>query len=437
MDSVLFVILPGGGVYSDTLTSISYIRSDTLTNRHPICYTILIGLFMYIGELCGKDLTWSVGLFTITQMFILGCEFLYCISWMVKHRVNKSVRIATALFWIFFPLIPLYSISVWKDTPFCMAVLFWTPFIIDLYLEMLDISFRAKTIVGFLIGGILTAFTRNNGIYVVIFVVFVELILILKRMWIDKGNRCLGMCSAGMLFAILFIQGPVYDMLGISQTEGVENFGIPLQQIGAVVAYDGHITEEQKENINRFIPYENIKGHYSPMLADDLKWYAGLNGQYLEEHEDEFLRLWWELLWQNPSIYIKSYMMATAGFWNVDVSTGDAYVQTFIWNESSGIVQKDYFSELFGFSFRHFTDPRRYISCAWFFWFFFVSAWFCMKHYGWKSIFPFTPQLGIWITIMIATPIAASLRYIAALMFTLPFVIIIPMLLERTKVNGG
>ena len=105
----------------------------------------------------------------------------------------------------------------------------------------------------------------------------------------------------------------------------------------------------------------------------------------------------------------------------------------FIWNESSGIVQKDYFSELFGFSFRHFTDPRRYISCAWFFWFFFVSAWFCMKHYGWKSIFPFTPQLGIWITIMIATPIAASLRYIAALMFTLPFVIIIPMLLERTK----
>lgn len=56
-----------------------------------------------------------------------------------------------------------------------------------------------------------------------------------------------------------------------------------------------------------------------------------------------------------------------------------------------------------------------------------------MKHYGEKTIFLFVPQLGVWATLMIATPIAVSLRYIASSLFTLPFVIIVPMFLERKR----
>lgn len=56
-----------------------------------------------------------------------------------------------------------------------------------------------------------------------------------------------------------------------------------------------------------------------------------------------------------------------------------------------------------------------------------------MKHYGWSKCFIFIPQIGIWITLMIATPVAVSLRYIAVNMFTLPFVIIVPLLVERNK----
>ena len=56
-----------------------------------------------------------------------------------------------------------------------------------------------------------------------------------------------------------------------------------------------------------------------------------------------------------------------------------------------------------------------------------------MKHYGARAFFLFTPQIGVWLTLMVATPIAVRLRYIAAHMFTLPVVIIVPLLLERTK----
>lgn len=62
-----------------------------------------------------------------------------------------------------------------------------------------------------------------------------------------------------VIIAIFFVQGPLYNLSGIEKTDTVENFGIPLQQIGAVVAFDGNITEDQIEVLNRFIPYENIK----------------------------------------------------------------------------------------------------------------------------------------------------------------------------------
>ena len=423
-----------GGVYADTLRSIEYVQAGILTNRHPFFYTKVIGFFMKAGDVLGKDLNWSLGAFTAIQMLVLELEFIYFISWMLRNKIKDSIRIMFSLFFIFFPLIPLYAVSVWKDTPFCMAVLFWMMFVVSLYLEICDGKYNFKTFAGFLTGAFLTAFTRNNGIYIVAISVFVLILVLYKNDYVCKKiKRKVIYNSIVSVVIIFFIQGIVYDTLGIMQTDGVENFGIPLQQIGAVVEYDGVVTDEQKEFINNFIPYEKVREIYVPTTVDSLKWDVEFNGKYLAEHKFESAKLWLQLLIQNPSIYVQSYMLATLGFWNVDISEGGAYVQNYVWENNLDIVQTDYFQKWFGFSFQHFVNPRRCISCAWFFWIFFFMAWFLMKHYGWRSVFLFIPQLGVWITLMIAVPVAVSLRYIAANMFTLPFIIIVPLLIYRNK----
>lgn len=389
----------------------------------------MIGAAIKCGQAVGKDLTWSMGLFLAVQMILLEAEFIYFLYWMLAKKINRVVRVAAMLFLIFFPLLPLYGISMWKDTPFCMAVFLWSIFMTDLYLNIQKNKWDLRIVVKFIAAMFLVAFTRNNGIYVVAFSTFVFVAVTFGKQFIRKKTIYCAMLLT--IAAIIFIQGPLYRWGGISQTDTVENFGIPLQQIGSVVAYDGNITEEQKECIDRFLPYENIKEHYSPGLVDNLKWYTGLNGDYLSEHKKEFLELWVQLFIQNPRLYLEAYLLATAGSWNVDVATGDAYVQNFVWPNLFGMSQTDYFEKWFGFSFQHFVNPRHYISCAWFFWFFFVGMIFVMKHFGWRKSYLFTPQMGTWLTIMIATPMASSLRYVAALLFTLPFVIILPILLKR------
>lgn len=299
----------------------------------------------------------------------------------------------------------------------------------DLYLNIQKNKWNFQIALRFIVAMFLVAFTRNNGIYVVAFSTFVFVAATFKKVFIKKKTTyCLILFA---ISAIIFIQGPIYQWGGVAQTDAIESLGIPLQQIGSVVAYDGHITEDQKECINRFIPYENIKEHYSPALDDNLKWFGGLDYVYLSGHKREFMKLWVRLFIQNPKTYLQAYLLATAGFWNVDVATGDAYVQNFIWPNSYDLHQTDYFEKWCGFSFQHFVNPRHRISCAWFFWIFFICMILVMKNYGWRKSYLFTPQIGTWLTLMLATPIASSLRYIAPLLFTLPFVIILPILLKR------
>lgn len=418
-----------GGIYGDTIVSINWALSGTLTNRHPFLYNTLIGLAIKLGDIFGRDLNWSMGVFLAIQMMLLEIEIIYMLRWMIRHHINSKIRTMIMIFMVFFSLFPLYAISVWKDTPFCMAFMFWFMFWTDLYLEVQDNCFNYKTLLGAAIGAILVAFTRNNGIYVIVLAAIAFIFSNYKNKF--QGKRKIYGVIALTVFFVVFIQGPVYRWGGVAQTELVENLGVPLQQICSVVAYGGDITEDQIESINHFLPYKNIKEHFAPCLADNIKWYADLDREYLSTHMNEFWNLWICLGLRNPITYTEEYLLETLGFWNVDVSAKTAYIQKDVWENSFGLYQQDFFERWFGFSFQHFVEPRSYLSGAWFFWIFFIGMIFVMKHYGWKNGCLFMPQIGVWLTLMIATPIAISLRYIAPLLFTLPFVVLIPIILEK------
>lgn len=420
-----------GGIYSDTFTSISYCLSGIICNRHPLLYNTLIGAALHLGKLFHQDLTWSMGFFLAIQMFLFEIEIIYFLHWMFKHHIPPKVRTCAMIFMVFFPLIPLYAVSVWKDTPFAMAFLLWFMFTTDLYFDIRQDKRNPKTFIGFVAGMILVAFTRNNGIYVIMFTAII-LILLICVLNFQRKLVCSGIILLTVL-AISFIQGPVYRHAGVIPTDIVEDIGIPIQQICSVVVYDGNITEAQKESINRFIPYDNIRDYFKPCVVDSIKWSAGMDWGYLEYHKGEFWDLWKHLFLQNPEIYIEEYLLETLGFWNVDISGPNGYVETEVWDNEYGLTSTDYFEHIFGFSFQHFVNPRTYISCAWFFWLFFVCSIFIMKHYDFPSGVLFIPQMAVWLTLMIATPLAISLRYISALLFSLPFVVIVPVLIEQNR----
>ncbi len=425
--SLYFLTYFPGGIYSDTFTSVNYASRNYLTNRHPFLYNCIVWVFVHLGYHFDKTITWSMAMLYGTQMLAMGTEILLFIYWMVKRNVNRILRIAVSCFFVFFNLIPMYAVSVWKDTPFCMAVLFWEVFTVDLYLESRKGKISGSTMTGFLLGLFLTAFTRNNGIYVCAFTAFVMLLAV-------RGQKKAKLLSCLAVVICFAVQGPGYRLVGIDQTEPVENFGIPLQQIGAVMAYDGNMTEEQKAIVDRIFAGKSDEAVYAPALADNLKWYSPFDSIYFNNHIGEFLRLWVELFFQNPKLYVDAYLYETLGYWDFEETCGAAYAQNYVWDNIYGVEGHDLLEAETGYSLKTFFDPYKHmISNAIFFWIQLLGLLLTAKRFGWRTSFLFASVAGVWLSVMVATPIAFSLRYVAPLMFNLPFVLLIPHMIKNPE----
>lgn len=415
-----------GGIYFDTFTSINYATMNVLSNRHPFLYNCIVWFFVHLGYHFGKTLTWSLALMYACQMLLFEAEIVCFAYWMLKRKVNRVLRILSTAYLVFFNLIPMYAVSVWKDTPFAMAILFWTMFIVDVFVESKNGPVSRKTMLGFVVGMFLTSFLRNNGIYVCTFVV-----ILLFCCFFGRQRR---MCCVSLLVLVAFfvIQGPVYDRLGVNRNEPVENYGVPLQQVGAVAAYEGDISAEQQEIIENILPNTDIKKVYSPALADSLKWSKSFNAEYFDSHTYDFLKTWLGLLKQNPRIFVNAYLYETLGFWDATEVCGPAYVQNAVCDNIYGIKDRDLLEEWTGISIKEAVDPfKNLISCAVPFWLWLLGAFITMKRYGIRSGFIFSAGLGVWLTVMIATPIAFSMRYVSPLLFCFPFVFIVPHLLKE------
>ena len=109
-----------GGVYPDTATCIGQARSGAYNNQQPLLYTMLFKICIIIaGELH------AVMLFSILQIIFMAACFSYILYRLNLHDVNKFVLVLVLLYFALFNLIPLYVVSLWKDSLFSVALLMY------------------------------------------------------------------------------------------------------------------------------------------------------------------------------------------------------------------------------------------------------------------------------------------------------------------------
>ena len=335
-----------GGVPSDTQNSISYYFDHVKTNRFPFLYNEIIGAAISIGEYLDKDLTWQIGLLTAAQLILLIAEFTYFNSWMIRYKVNDKLRICVMFFLTFFPIYPLYGVSVWKDTPFAMAFFLFMLFWIDILIQIINGSVKKKSIAKLIVGIFLVAFTRNNGIYAIIMFSFLFYLVTATQKYSCKMVLNSSLLMA--IIAILIIQGPVYSKVLDSQAGTLEHLGIPIQQVAAVVVHNGKTKGDEWEDIGEFIPHDSIKEKFTPCCVDNLKWYSSINYTFFHSHTEEFIKLWIKLGLENPQIYFDEYLLQTCGFWDVSVKSDEGFLGCKVdkfsyWNQ---IEQTDFFEKI-------------------------------------------------------------------------------------------
>ena len=418
-----------GGVYPDTATCIGQARSGAYNNQQPLLYTMLFKICIIIaGEL------YAVMLFSILQIIFMAACFSYILYRLNLHDVNKFVLVLVLLYFALFNLIPLYVVSLWKDSLFSVALLMYIFKLTESVLLSKDAPERLE-IVQIIIWMVLSMFLRNNGIYVMILTSVILSLVYGKSLL--KDYKVFFISTFAALILTYIVQGPVFSKLNLNGPF-VENLGVLQQQVAYVQVIGGDMTEEQAEFLNKVMPLETMKGYYRPFVVDTIKWCDQYNNEFLEENKGEFLKVWAGMLKENPKLYMNAYLYITLGYWNPFKQSEISYINPQMWPDLVKVDrywQKDIIRDMTGNSIRENLYPKTLYSSALFLFITLILFTLSVNKKD-KSWLAFVPALTTYLTVFLATPLAFALRYVYIVVLTVPLFIIIPFLQCSDSTTG-
>jgi hypothetical protein len=414
-----------GSVLGDSLGSLG-MKPGHWSNHHPVLFSLILKSFAHLGVVLG-DINYGIFAFTCFQSIVMAAAFAYFIVWLVREGVPTWWAVAAWAYFAFVPIFPIYAINLQKDPLFSLSVAALSFFLYAVVKSKGAILQTRKGITVFLVLSFLVIFLKNNGMYVFVGTT-VALALIYRR-----ALRTFYIGALALLVAAVLIQGPGYAKLHIGKDSFVESVGVPLQQLAYVLSTNGSVTPSQREFLGRLLPADEWATTYSPAIVDKLKKSPHFSQSYLNRHRPRFLLTWAEVGVRNPAAYLKAYCLETFGFWKIGVSSTYGYADTYVHNNALGIRATDLFAQLTGTSIKPMLDATRgsngrggYVSTGLVVWVVFLATAIVAFRRRWDLLLVAVPCILMWLTIMIATPVAFSLRYVFALPLCLPGIMLLP-----------
>jgi hypothetical protein len=410
-----------GGVYSDTTTSIAMATGGiALNNHHPILYTLSWKAVLCLANVLNLGEYFGLFMYTCLQslaMAAAGAYFLYSIY---EKGFSKKMIVLSLAYLGLFNIIPLYLVSLWKDTPFAIVVFVFSTFLFNIFWNEDDEKklFKRSNIFIYCILSYLLAFARNNGFYVFVLFSFILIIYFAYRR-IKKLFYCSLILSIVLVSVFSIIRGPIFSYLNYNSDDTVESLGIPIQQIAYVIVNEGDISDTDLDLIDSIIPIDNLKKEYCPLIVDTLKWSQNFHKDILNNNVKGFARTYLNIIFKNPYLALKGFLLANEGFWDPTTQTKDAYVCNYMWPGVSYEMQNKV-QQWFGFSLSNDYSTSIKYSSALFAWFILGTTVLGFKRRHGGSFIPFIPAIGIWLTMLIAAPLAFSLRYMFPLVLLIP-----------------
>ena len=275
------------------------------SDLHPWAHTMLIKLFWSIGYAVTGSVNAGVASFIIFQMLIMSFAMAYVIESLAESGLNRMGCVAVLLGYLIYPYNIAYSITMWKDVVFSAGVIVFT---VTLYRVLKARRWGARDITLFTVSGLMVCLMRHNGFYAFIVTAIVFVICFCNRLTV--------MLSAAVIIITCLINGPVHQAYGVESTEYAHNLAIPLQQVARVVSHNGDISAHDMEMLERINTPEFLRTHYEPGGADpSMQWVIFGDMAYLESHKAEYLGLWIRLGIRNPRAYVEAFIDQTRGYY--------------------------------------------------------------------------------------------------------------------------
>ena len=408
----------------DSRVQLSYIEEVIFKNNHPFVQTWFEGGIYNLGKLLFNNSNLAMGFYTLIQMLILSAIFAYAVRFLYKYKFKPIIVVLVLLAYGLLPQFTIYSVTIWKDVLFGGAMLL---LLITLAEMTLSEHLKFSNMLLFILACLMILFFRNNGVYI---------LMVCFPFWVYCFRKKIKIILPVLvgLFAVYFVvTGPIYNYLKVEKPDSVESLAIPLQQVGRVIASDGEMNKNEREYLQSIFNFAEIKDIYSPYIVDHVKNHA--NRVELSNTKNQFFSVWLTLFLKNPNTYIEAYLSQTLGYWYPSVkywTVGSPYRDSYnIYNIN---LLPNFLTKVIDSMYS--TDYSLSVLCwgiglGFLMLLLSVVISYIRKIEKEKYIAWFIPFFGLWLTMMLASPVYAEYRYVYGLFTSLPIIILMPFLKNK------
>lgn len=284
---------------------------------HPPLHTFLWKFCIYLGDRINNS---ALSVYGLLQMILLSLVMAYML-YTIKHRgPGKIFFILSCLFIAVNPVMAIMSLCMTKDVPFCMALTCSAIELLKMEEDPADYFRSGWNVLRFIVFSTLAGLLRNNMIYAFI----LAFVLIIVTKGIDR-KRFIPIAAA-VVCCIIIVNGPAYSAMGINPGNPREALSVPIQQISRAVSnHKEMISDEEKEEIELYLPFDSLEWLYNPRFADPVKEQF-LSYNYVPD-KGRFIILWLNLMKRFPIDYINAFLELNIPYWYIGADTIDPYSQ--------------------------------------------------------------------------------------------------------------
>lgn len=407
------------------------VHAESFSNHHPWFHTLTIGLFYNIGYGLTGSVYGGLATYTVFQMLIIAASVAYAIECVYEMGVSGKVRVAMLLAFVLYPYNLIYAVTMWKDVLFAIATLLFT---VEIYRVVVCEKEEIRDYIIFVISGVLMSEYRHNGFYgYIITAVIVLIYLIINRAAYSGRDVVKTGSLLFIVFAIvLVINGPVTRAYNVEEPPAYLSLSIPLQQMARVVADDGNLSDEEYAYIASINDIDYIKENYEPGCSDNISQWVGYgNSEIISNNMLGFIAKWASIGIKNPGKYLAAYIDQTKGYYypmNPEQTVFYGICDNSVGLDSEPVLTGPVVVKTEELLYKLHTMLPVYAvlysagSALWLFLFFGALV---INKGKIRELLAFLPVAALTLTILIATPLVADIRYAYELIVTLPFLAVI------------
>ena len=296
-----------------------YDPSVPFTDHHPFMMTYLYVGFAHIGKALFNNAIYGLYLLVLVQSLLSTLAIACTVCYTGKYNTPWKCRFFIAAFLTLFPIIPMMSMSLAKDTFNTPFFVFFSIAFCELWRTQGEILKSVSFNVFFILDVLAVSLTKKTGMYIIVLALLLLACFVVKHWSCKIATIVLG--SVPYLVVGIIVPTFILPALHIAPGESNEILAVPMQQVANVVhdhKDDLSAAEIDKIQQTYHMDIDQLQGAYCWYKADPIK------GQELSSKDvHALITTWMKQLVKHPGDMIAGWGGLSVAWFSFTVASGE------------------------------------------------------------------------------------------------------------------